>query len=160
MYEQLTNMFVLLTLGFGLWLNTYKLKIMYACHMNHEKYKIFPWSRNPKISKSDPLWLMFHLIVAFVLLTLASYNTLYPNWRNNETVFELFKTFNFLFTILICINFTNFGVMSKLAATVINLVPIIIMNLAYMQNWQYSDEIYFLILAIPVFIEGISYMKS
>jgi hypothetical protein len=145
----------------GYYLNFYKFAIMIVSkYYRNIPYQIFPWSANPKISKSDPIWLMIHLLISLILLTLSTYNVYDHNWYNKENYYNVFTIFHYLFIFLICINITNFSDKKPLTAIIINLVPMILLQIAYTSTWQYKNEIYFFVLASPVFIESIAKFKQ
>lgn len=158
MFSNFAIYLTVLTVIAGYCLNVYKFPIMENSLKTGTPYKIFPWSEKPKISKSDPLWLIAHLGVSLILLALSGYKIIDPKWENSEFNSTMFAIVHTLFTVLILVNFTNFGDATPLTATFINLTPIVIMNVAYFSNWTYRNEIYFVTLAAPVFIEGFKYL--
>lgn len=150
----------ILTIITAFGLNLYKFPIMNECCKSGKPYKIFPWSAHPKISKSIPLWLIIHLSVSLALLFVSGYMIIDPEWEYEQNNFIVFSILHFFFTILILVNLTNFGDATPIQAVMINLTPLIIMNLAYFSNWTYRNEIYFVTLASPVFIEGYKYLTD
>jgi hypothetical protein len=153
----LLTIITLVTLFAAFYLNLYKYSIMIDCWEFAKEYKIFPWSTKPQLSKSHPLWLILHLTVSFALLVLVSLRLIYPDLFDNPTNDAIFSIFHYAFTILILVNFTNFGNKTPFIASIINLTPLALMNILYFNNWEFSYHIYFAILASPIFIEGYKY---
>lgn len=153
------NCFVILTIITGLYLNVYKLAIMYDCYKTGKTYRIFPWDPQSKPSKSDPIWLMIHLILACLLLIVSGHKVIYQNLESIYFNRSIFNILHFAFTFMIFINSTHFVDLPVVTALMINLIPLIVMNYVYFSECMYHDEIYFMVLAFPVLLEGYKFMN-
>lgn len=128
-------------------LNLYKTALLLDCITKKTPYSIFHWSDKSIESKSDPIWLYYHLIVSLTLMT--------------STVWSILKEYTFAHTFIhyifcgiMLFNLANFYPFRGLSAIMINTIPLLLMSILLTTEWKYRYYAYFMILTIPVLMEG------
>ena len=141
----------------GFWLNYYKYNVIENCSLAKNPYKIFPWSNHGIVSNSKLLWLSIHLTSSLTHIFLSCIVILTDA---NKNVMILFKYWHWFFTIIISSNIWNFGQTKLLISFLLNIVPLSIANLAYLnkQKWSYWKPIYFFSITSPIILEFILFM--
>jgi len=136
-----------------------KPEIMYQNYLDHTSYKIFPWSEpsQQQMSKSNPLWLLIHILDAYfhVILTGLVYFT--RRSGNNQT---LFKISHYVFIGIIAINLQHAGNQSLFKAIVFNGIPWLTAILTFDQNnkvW-WKSLIYFVAVSSAIMFETGMYL--
>lgn len=133
--------------------------IMFQNHLDHTSYKIFPWSgpAQQQTSKSNPLWLLVHILDAYfhVILTGLVYFT--QRSENNQTLFVIS---HFVFVGIIAMNLRHAGNQSEFNAIVFNGLPLLTAMLTFDPNnkvW-WKSLIYFVAVSSAIMFETGMYL--
>jgi hypothetical protein len=148
------NIWSIGTFIISLLLNVPKYPVMYTCYTNNIGYPIFPWSDIPTISKSNPLWLMFHLTIS-LLLSLVTLSRV-VGLVTNDTSQKPYDILYVIHCILIVCNINKFGNFTPFEAFLVNITGIIML---YLLRKRY-EPLYFIILCTPVYLEFVSKWKA
>lgn len=152
---------ILLTLALSL--NWYKPRIMKDCYEQEDMYGIFPWSENPQVSSSHPLWLLFHVLTSIFLLLIGF--LLIAIFDNVIEVDEcslkiLVNTHDILydvFFITILLNIHHFGEFDTHMAVLLNGIPLFASLLTFIFSKKLLDAHFrqYVLITIPVIFEAI-----
>ncbi len=129
-------------------LNVPKLFVLYqSMTIANNPFRIFYWQPKTEsvISASSPLWLMVHLLSAQMLFTLSAFKIL--GQQQNVALFSVLHYWNCYLIFINCVHFSNFPTWK---AMLVNLIAIILLQLAHHFYW---DVTYFVIFSTPIFIE-------
>lgn len=144
----ITTLILLLTTIVVYNMELYKYDVMTGCETNNVTYPIFPWVKNPILSKSPIFILKMHLIASIFLTIVFTINIVCKklfdiNFKHIVTVAHYF----FIFSVLInCHNLINFN---KYIAIIVNITLVVILQ----NTLNKHDLIYYTTLISPVFFE-------
>ena len=140
-------------------LNYYKPFEMFYEYMHNIQYKIFPWQEVGQKSSSNPIWLIFHVITAFVHVVLSFFR-FYPDYRKNIKQYHMYS--HILFVSLIIMNIEHFGEFDLKGALMFNGIPLLIAIVSFSMNDNVTfwDTIYFLAVTSPILFEFVLRTKQ
>lgn len=155
---QLINIFVLSVVTLGLYFNLNKFNIMINCYKSQKVYNIFPWSDQPQISNSHPLWLIIHLVSSLFHICLVGLIIMRKDLKSRlKTIYSISHT---LFLFLIILNLQHLGNNSAKMSMIINGVTVVCSSMTYHSEWKNKDSIYFAIITIPILFEFAKYISQ
>lgn len=155
------------------WGNLYKVPIFLNCYQTDSAYSELPWSANPVESKSNPIWLLVHLLLSVVLVSTVKLKLHTDNGKKNDSptttwIDNFFYAVHIAFCLIVIVNCKNLSNFSTPVALGINLGTLSLMILFA----KYRDlikvtflikflrenhlKIYFVVLSAPVIAQIIT----
>ena len=136
-----------------------KPEIMYQNYLDHTHYKIFPWSEpsQQQMSKSNPLWLLIHILDAYLHVVLTGLVYFTRRTSNNQT---LFKISHYVFIGIIAINLQHAGNQPILKAILFNGIPWLTAILTFdpTNRVWWKSLIYFIAVSSAILFETGMYL--
>jgi len=170
----LRDKYIALIYSMALALNGYKflliIKYIYDLYWyNDATYHIYPWQRwlswanhpstDPMILQSHPLWLLAHLLTAFLLMHSIAVHFV-ESWHKDEPMVTVCtKTsscnyarvfFHITFCSLLLARMSHFGTFNTQHSMLLNGIPLLLLFILYWMKWLFA---YFFILTLPVLFE-------
>lgn len=145
---------IVTTLVLSFVINVPKYGIMYDCFIEIKPYPIFPWSKAPQFSASNPIWLMCHLTISLALAWMTASRIVrsyepFLHLSSQKQMDTIYNYVHYIHCALIAMNAMNFANFSVFGALNINIVT----TLVLMFLKKYSTTVYFFVLCIPVYME-------
>jgi hypothetical protein len=135
----------------GFWLNSYKFELMNKNNLETTPYKIFPWQKNPILSKSNPHWLIIHLASSLIQISLTA---LIIFTTNDQYLKFIHFIGHCIFSLILIYNITTFADLSKGQAVIGNSIPLLLSFLAISSSLKYKYFFYLLCLSPPILLES------
>jgi hypothetical protein len=140
--------------------NLYKIFYFLFDAIYDTPYKIMPWSdpKNQIVSKSNPLWLLVHLLLA-VAHTIVTYKRikLIQQRRKNKFLDSLFNALHYVFIAFVFINSFNFVGLPVPVALLVNFGTSALLQLFKSHYEKSNDEKlmywYYVVLTSPVLFQ-------
>lgn len=118
----------------------YKFDILVNCILFNKQYFVFPWQdvHDAMVSATDPIDLLFHVMLALLLAFVCSLLLFEPANRVTEFLFFILTAADGLFTANVLLNITHLGTKPVHVALAFNGIPLVIMNGALLMAILYQ----------------------
>jgi hypothetical protein len=137
----------------GLYIMTYKIELSKT-----SPYYIFPWSKHPIISNSQPGFLSSHIVFALALMT-CFWLRIVLSFVKTESSFlkkilnileKLSYALNLCFSVIVILGCKNLGPLDQSVAIIINLTILFVLKILEEKNCYH---LYFYLLTLPIVFE-------